>query len=303
MLVEGASTWETVAQIATTIGALAAAGTLGAGFLLYRLNRRDEDLAALRMTIAASRANVDRLRSMVGYELADELVTAAVYSRSMSVPLQNLFRQFFSNGGAAPDDRTKKIKEALGYITVAINSPIAHDFEDRTRAISSDAARYQTSYPGLYRVLRALAALYLNVLEMEKQVARDEETWTRMLDELVDDKSAEIHSLDDLLYRLSSELIGGSTYLASEVRKELGDLGEILDLVADAYLVQDEASLVRLSRAERGEELTPVSRTKTITEDLREAEKALQHVLTKDDRLKYREIVTRFDNRRSNESE
>jgi hypothetical protein len=297
-----ASTWGTISQVATTIGAILAAGTLGAGFLLYRLNRRDDDIAALRMTIATSRANADRLRGLVGYELGDELVTAAVYSRSMLVPLKRILDTVFLGDGELTGDVKEQIHERLGVITVAIDSSIAREYEDTVRELLSDSARYQTSYPGLYRVLRSLAILYGNVLEMEKGVARDERAWANEISILLEDERENITNLDQLKYHLSSRLIRGSAYLASEARKELGDLGEILDLVTDGYLAHDEASLVRLSRKERGETIKPLSNTKTITEDLREAEKALQHMLSRDELLKYREIVTRFDSRRESDA-
>lgn len=287
--------WNMAAQIATSLGALLAAASLAAGFVLYRLNQRDAIAAQFWRMIGLTRPNVDELKRMVSYELASELASTAVYSRDLDLPLEDLYRYCRPEAGARPDKDsvTKYLEKYFPVITVPLATPLTRQYQDLATRVAADVALYQASFPGVYRVVSSMALFFRNVLANEKEMVRDEKLWKRFLPELLEDDDR-ISSLSHMKWMTGELLADLVMRHMSESRERIALVMEMLDMTFETYLKMTAAELNRVSRAERGEKVQPTSFTQTITEDLREAEKCLRHALTEEQLLRYRELLDKF---------
>jgi len=283
--------WETVAQIATTVGELAAAAALVSGFILYRISRRDDYVADFKRTLALIRARFHHLDELMTYELIGEVVRSVVFSRDLEVPLKRLFDKFFAAESTA--GIREYMKHTFPAIAVAVHSPLVDSYESILTEIDSDLANYQTDFPALYRVCLAVRTLLGNMELALKRTATRDSIWEELIPEIFEKEKAKQHDLASFKDRIAQILLGFAHEAVREKgQRRINNALALLDMVADAYLALPERRVLRCSRRERGTKMTPVKDTETLTEDLREAEKALKTLLAQEDVLRYRELVT-----------
>lgn len=289
--------WNLASQVATALGTLIAAGSLGAGFQLYRISKRDEYVASLRKALADSRANCHRLRQLMAYDLANEIVNSVVYSPDVEVALDEIFERFFRLDSFDEAVWTEYSTEQFPVITTAIRSPAVEKYEEVLFATESTIAQYQVDYPGLFRVLRSTLTLFQNAITGNKELIRNEDMWRKIIKDALLPRRSSIGSVQKLKRELAEFLVGLSQKHMEATDKQVVSLLSVIDLVTDAYLARSERNLIAISRKERKQVLIPMSKTETITQDLREAEKCLRLVLSQDDALNYRESVARIEAR------
>jgi hypothetical protein len=287
--------WDTASQIATSLGALLAAASLAAGFVIYRLNQRDEQADGFSLMIGVTRSNIEQLKNMVSYELASDIATTAVYSRDLELPFSDLYEFYAPASGEPPD--AEAIKEYLDkyfpVIMVPLSTELVRQYETHTTSVASDVAIYQASFPGVYRVVNSTALLYRNVLVNAREIARDEKLWKQFLPPLI--ASDRVTSLPHLKWMTGELLTDLVVHHLKNSREQVRLVIQMLDLTFETYLRMTPAELRTAGRAERRERIQPVSFTKTITEDLREAEKCLHGVFSASQLEQYRTLLSEFE--------
>jgi hypothetical protein len=289
--------WNTIAQIATALGVGIATVSIYSSYQLYQLTRRDEYAKNLRRSILLNQDRCDRLNASVNYELTNEMVNCVVYSKDLEIPLNEIFINFFNPPSTEKEEELKKhIEEFFPSITVPIRSPLLVSYDTLIFDISSDLALYQMEAPGFHRVMLSLKTLFKNIENQIKVISRDEDLWKEILVSLLEKK--DIPDLDRLRYELSTIFIAviQQQYLRQN-QENIDNLLEISSIVSDAYLSLTEDMLLKLTKLEKRQVLIPASKTKTIIEDLEEADKCLLFLLDTDAMRKYRELVVRFDER------
>jgi hypothetical protein len=288
--------WDVASQIATSLGALLAAASLVAGFILYRLNQRDTQADQFSQMIGVTRPNVEQLRRLVSYELGSELATTTVYSRDLDLPFKDLFAFCRPESGTepTPDELGSYLDTYFPVITVPLSTPLVRQYETKTTTVASDVALYQASFPGVYRVVNSMAVLYRNVLGNSKELVRDEGLWKQFLPNLIEDKR--VTNISHMKWVTGELLTGLVLRHLKRSGEQIALVIQMLDMTFETYLKMTPAELKRASRAERGEKVQPTSFTKTITEDLDEAEKCLRHVFTEEQGDRYRDLLTEFKN-------
>jgi hypothetical protein len=289
--------WDLLAQIATSLGALLAAASLGAGFLLYRLNQRDEMATQFRKTVTTTRPHVEQLNDMVSFELARELASTAVHSRDLELPLEDLYAFCRPASGERPSQQevTDYLEKNFPVITVPLNTQLVRDYQALSTSIAADIALYQTTFPGIFRVVSSIALLLENVLSNEKAIARDEKLWKAVIPELMED-DGRIVSLEHMKWTIAEVLTAIVMTHMKESRKQIELLTQMLDLVFEAYLNKTAAELNELGKLERGEKIRAMAETKRIPEDLHEAEKCLRHAFTRPEQhARYHTLLVDFE--------
>lgn len=301
---------ETVAQIATAVGALIGAGSLVAGFVLYRRTKRDAYAASLRQAIADSRANAAVLRGLLTYEVMNEISGAVVYSRDLELVTEQIYGGYFEPSAEAREE--SELKQFLDIhfptITVPIRTRSVELAEARLAELARVIAPFQSDHPGLFRVVNGLGTLFRNSLDQIKAAVRDEKSWEKIIPSLhsgrvwkpavrdaLREQITSVHRFRAELHQVFVALLMDAV---QEPRAVIGDVAELLDLVADAYLRQTEIGLERFAKGSPTE-LTPIAETGSVTDDLREAERALTSILSREEALSFREIVTRAEQRMS----
>jgi len=287
--------WDLASQVATSLGALLAALSLAAGFLLYRINRRDELAAQFRRMIGATRPGLDQLQYMVSFELASELAGAAVYSRDLELPLHDVYAYARPDSGEKPDDDevVEYLAKRFPVITIPLNTPLVERYQGLTASIAAEVAVYQATFPGIYRIVSSVGLLFEGILFEEKTKARDEDRWEEILPGLLQDEEL-VSSLTHMKWMLVEIITTNLMSYIAESRTQVLILTKMIDLVIEAYLSKTARELRRISRIERKEKIKPFTETKSIAEDLQEAERCLAHALSATQQRRYRELLEDF---------
>ncbi|WOD40492.1 hypothetical protein [Nodosilinea sp. E11] len=293
-------TWELVTQFATALGVGISAASILASYRLYQMSKRDEYVNNLRTSILLNQERCSRLEALVNYELANEVVNCVIHSRDLELPLLDILNDFFKSDTATEEELKAYIVERFPFISTPIHSDTVSLFDDLTVMISSDLARYQVDAPGFYRVMSSLRDLYSIIETNLKNIIRNEKHWIAYLTYLFKNAKDEIQDVGRLKQRLANLFITeiNNSYLLRS-RKDTSDLSHIARMVSHAYLSLNETNLFKFSKTERRQDLKPISND--ISDNLREAEKSLKHLLEPDNLHKYWELMARFEER--NESD
>ncbi len=286
---------DTVTKIATIVGELASAGALVAGFVLYSITKRDEYVTRFKGVMAANRARCHRLNEHVNYELVTEIVRAVVFSNELEAGLQDVYERFFSPSGSGnKEDLEKWMKESFPVIAVPVHTPLTEAYEELILSIEADLAQYQSEFPALFRVFVSVRGYLANAERQIKESARDEELWEKVLPTMYEERHSypSVNHFKDSLSAMLFGLVGNAT---AESKRDIDLALALLDLVVDAYLEVPGHGVLRWAKTERSASLIPLKSTKTVTEDLREAEKPLKQLLTQDVALAFREHVARLE--------
>jgi hypothetical protein len=282
-------------DIATSIGALVAGVSLVAGFVLYGLNQRDAMAEQFWQALGAAKPTSQQLRQMVSYELASDLANAAIYSRDLAIPFQDLYAFAKPPSGKGPDraEISTYLDKFFPIITVPLATPLAHRFEDQVTALATGVAPHQETFPGAYRVANSMALLCAGILIKTKELVRDEVKWRDYLPDIVVDQRTS--SLGHLKWQTGESLTdaGMERLLPSKERVEL--LVQMIDITFDAYFRMTAKELKRVSRAEQKELVRSISETETIGDDLREAAKCLHHVFGAKEMEKFRGLLAKYE--------
>lgn len=306
---------EAIAQVATAIGAAVGAGSLLAGFSIYRRTKRDEYAGSLRKAIADTRANSDVIKGLLSFEIVNEISSAVVYSRDLELITDQIFTRYFLEPAQDPEGQSLSLEDylevAFPVITVSIHTHSVQFAQEKIAEMSRSMAPFQSDHPGLYRIASSLESICAGFLREVKDTVRDEDIWKRLITNL---RSGEIwseaarnqmrkdlNSVEHLRSELHQVLVGLLLSGVKFTRETYSDIGEMLDIAADAYIGKTELELEKLARSVTSMDLVPMSRTEKVTEDLEQAEKALDPVLSKDDLLMFREIRTRIVQRTRNQ--
>ncbi|HYP55235.1 MAG TPA: hypothetical protein VEQ41_02885 [Solirubrobacterales bacterium] len=285
--------WDVLSQIATSLGALAAGGS----FVLYRLKRRDELTSHFRLTVTTLRPNVEQVHELVSFEFAYELAAAAVCSPVLELPLRDFYAHARPRDGDPPDrDRmTEYLRKNFPVITVPLNTPMASRYREITIEIAMQIAPFQNSFPGMHRIAKATIILMENCLRNAKTITRTDELWETALPSLIE-QDKRITSVEHLQRVFTDVLTMVLMRDMQESQERIGPLSQMLVLVCDAYLEKTVAELSRLSRAERKEKVRAFAEIQTISEELREVEKCLRHVFSRESqRQRYRELLAAYE--------
>lgn len=293
----------TIAQIATALGVGISTASILASYRLYQMSKRDEYVNRLRSSILLNQERCERLNSLINHELTNEIVNCVVYSRDLEQPLIDIMNKFFKSSSATENELKEYIKQKFPSISTPIHSPLVSSYDSLLSMISSELSVYQIDAPGFYRVMLSTRTLYRNIGDNIKRIIRDEDYWSGILVSIFNDLK-DIKNLRELKFYLSTSFVGviQNRYL-SKTQKDINDLLTIVHMVSHAYLALSEERLVKISELEKRQDLLPVFSTKTIVDDLKQAEKCLNLLLDSDSLHKYWELVARFEERNTSESD
>lgn len=279
---------EFIPQMIAATGALVAAASLAWGLWSYRMTKRHEYITGLRQTVSDCMATCERIRLLLPYDLAHEITSSVVYSREMAFVFDELFTRFFQPGdgeSASEAELEKYLRDEFEPVGVSIHTPLTDAFVDLTYSTTSEIEHYQSDYPALYRVLYAVNYIFIQITRHYRGKVRDVEEWRQAVRSVFEQHRARINSPKELqsyivVYFVTTLEADRERYFQAEIDDHL----EILNLVAKAYMAKPERQLLRQGKEERKEDYAPVQYV-TTEQDLKEAEKGIQHALGHSDPL------------------
>ncbi len=292
-------TWQFSKDLIMVIASIVAALSIFTGFFQYRLTTRDEYAAGLRQVLSQTNNDFRELDRMLNIDLTHELAECVVYSEFLAPTIEQLYASLFETTEASNEIEKKElIKELIPPITVAASSHTLRKYNVTVSRLRASLAVYAYDFPALERILSQSLLMLENMRTSIVRLVRDEELWALLVMHLT---NQDIDSEDEFKQGLVVGLVVGlvSTCLLriQRTQKTINDLREIVDLLSLTYLPASADVLVEQSRYERSKTYLPPKETRTITADLREAEKGLSGLMDQSTALRYRELVARIEER------
>lgn len=237
----------------------------------------------------------------------NEISAEVVYSRDLELMTEQIYEAFFQPGAEPRSDMKQFLDLYFPVITVPIRTPAVELADARLAELARAIAPFQTDHPGLFRVVDSLATLFRNTLEQTKDAVRDEDFWKEVIPDLYSGemwlkpeirkaRREQIMSVRHFRTELHQVFVATLMSAVKAPREVNRDAAALLNLVTDAYLRQTEIGLERLSKKAPAT-ITPSAELETVTDDLRQAELELTNVLTREERLTFRETVARAEER------
>ncbi len=285
------------ANLSTAAGSLLSGISIFAGFYLYQKTKQDEFSSSVRKKLINIREACHDLNRLVTYELAHEVSETVVFSPSITYALNKLVNDI-RDKDISDEELERYVKDNFPAVTPSVNSALIEKIENIISIVKSDIGELRITFPGLYRVVSPILSVLSIIVGHHKQITRNDDLWRKVLPEILrKEKDKSVEDIQHILQRIFLAIC--HKRVTEHDQDDIDDLLSALDLTLDAYLEKSNKELADISRKERRVKFTPTSQTKRISDNLREAEKALGYVLTSEEEKTYRELVVKFEQRNS----
>ena len=293
--------WTLASQIATSIGVLLGAFSLGLGLWRYRTTKRNEYVTRLRETIGTTKAAVQQLNSLLTYDLAYDVIASVVYKRDLAVVAKEVYYRFFNLSDVSenqPDVSAQALENYLQnefpFIYVSINTPLLASYDTLMQNVRTAIEAYKPDYPALYRVLWSVTYLFSFAPTLYNIKARDETIWKLAIIHVYTNSRNLINDYRELQYHIIMYFVEYIEKMRRDsFQEDIKDISSLLDLVAGAYTSKTNRQLFSVSKVEQKKQYTPVENSLSIEELLREAEKGLISTLDEIEIIKYNDLLLR----------
>jgi hypothetical protein len=291
--------WITITSIATAASAVIACGSLWSVYALYKITKRDERTRRVRDAIVSARTLALQLNSMVdtgmGFEAAESVAVAA----QMQHFLCSIHKTCFAAGqNKTPEELKTLLKEITPTIVTPVRSTIADKFKDGLAVLERLQSEIRYDHPGLSRVIKACSIVLNNTIRAQQHLVRDEKAWGQAITQLHTGRKPVFEEYEAFHNELIEMFVGTWVEIMMQVNQpNIDDTIAALSLVVDCYLEKSPRALLRLSKYERSKKMIPDDKTKTVGDDLREAEKCLDRSLSQQDLLLLRQYSVQMEAR------
>lgn len=287
-----------VLQIITALGTIVAACSIVAAFALYRVQKRDEYLGTVRYSLQYLQNGMEELNSLLNFELAFEIASSAVFSIESQPCWKNIHR--ICNNAIKEDkdkDETQKaIKRCLGLFAFSLQTNLVVEYNKIIATIMQKSTAFHPEFQGLYRLSRACSLLMRNVLNNYIVASTNEEILSEMIYDQIVEKKLVIDSYDDFQKELLDQYISMlETVRFEHHQKDVDCVLEIVDIIYNAHILLPSRELYNVAKKTKRLKLEDSKNIKTITGELREAEKCFRIVISRDDSMKYASLVQRLE--------
>ncbi len=281
-------------EIITACGTVVAAISIICAFVLYKIQKRDEHLAKVREALQFLSNGINELDSMLNFELAHELSSSLVYSKSSDYSIRRIYEIANNAIENQQDEDTarKNIKEALGIFGISFQETLANKYTNLISSIKQSSTVFYPDYKGLFRFSKACTTLMRNVFLNYKSVLLDE----NIITDIIYRKMIKSHRKWDDCEQFSKELTDHliSVIEISRMKHSQNDvdcLVNLLDLVYSRHIELSAKEWRNLARTNKKVQLLPHASITTVTGDLREAEKCFRSIMDRDDSMNYSALV------------
>lgn len=291
--------WVTISTIATAVSAIVGCASLWSAFYLYQIEKRREKSRSFRDALVAARTLARQLDSLLTYEMGYEIAHCVISWSPIQIFLRKVHTEFFSaNMAKTKEELDTYLKANTPVIVSPIHSPTVDQFEDKLALLQQEEAAIAFDHPGVGRIVVAAVHVLQNTFRGQKGLVHDEDAWSAALRQVFEKKKPGDGDFEYFATRLTLMFVGTWMDIMKQVNQpNIDDTISALELVVDRYLQKTARELNAASRSERSKQMIPDSKTKTIGDDLREAEKCLGRVLVTEDILLLRQYSAQMEAR------
>ncbi|MBQ4513273.1 MAG: hypothetical protein II969_09780 [Anaerolineaceae bacterium] len=279
-----------VLEFITALGTVVAALSIISAFVLYKVQKRDEYLTKVRDSLQLISNDIEELNSLLNFELAYELASSLVYSKSSEYSLQRIFE--ICNEAIEQkknEDETKElIKNALGIFGCSFQDALGNKYSNLISDIKQASIVFYPDYKGLFRFSKACSTFMTIVYSNYKKLLLSEDALSELIYIHLVKGSEPWDQFDHFQKSFLDCLV--SIVEISRIEKHQKEINCLLDLVGLVYSTHIELSAKEWKKlAQKNKKITlqPYSDVPTITGDLREAEKCFAPIFSHDAIAKY----------------
>ena len=279
-------------EIAITVGTVISTLTLLSAYRLYWIGKRDNYIKELRNILISYQYNSRCLNNLMTYDITHELIQTVVYSKQVKKFLKYVFDEFFTSSKEV--NELEEYLENMNPITLSIHTQLLTEFNDLLKMNSQEASKVYTDYPSLYRVYEAVNYIFNQTIEISKHMVRDEDIFQDLLLNAFDEKenitSADL-LVESIFYSLMSIIQQKQT---ENDQEDINDVLSLLTIATNGLMRLSDKELFKHKGKESKVSYKEFDVTKSIFEDLLEAEKGLKQILRDDELLEFREYSTKI---------
>ena len=282
----------TYLDVITACGTVVAAISIISAFILYRIQKRDEYLSKVRNALQRLSNDMDELDSLLNFELAYELSSALIYSKSTEYCLKKIFEFCNSSINAKQELDQDQVKEALGVFGVSFHDTIANRYTSLISDIKQASTVFYPDYKGLFRFSKACTTLMRNVFASYKRLLLDEDVLTKIIVNNLMDRSEPWESFEDFQKDFLDHLISlVEIGRIKHSQKDVDCLNKLVQIVYSCHIELSSKEWKKLARKNRKIAMQPYESITTVTGDLREAEKGFCSIMSHDAVTQYASLV------------
>ena len=152
-------------NIITASGTIVTTISIVSMFILYKIEKRDEYVAKVRVALQTLQNNMEELNQLLDYELAYELVYALLYAESSQLCIKKLYKISNNSISEKIDKGTavESIKTTLGVFGVSFRCDLAIRYNGLISELKKQSIIFYPQYEGLFRFSKACTTLMRNV--------------------------------------------------------------------------------------------------------------------------------------------
>lgn len=293
----------TVWDIISALGTIVATLSIISAFVLYRIQKKDEYLTKVRESLQLLSNGISELDAILNFELAYEMAYSLVYSEPSNYSIEVLFdicNEAIKDKNHKKDKIIKKIEGALNVFGTSFTGPMATKYGSLISDIKHASTYFYPNYKGLFRFSTTSVSLMRIIFNNYKKLVLDEEAIAKLIYDHMVRNCTEWTSIPQFKKNLLDHIISIAEY-AREKRHQhdINQLVALVDLVYTRHIELSTQEWNKLARESRKVKLAPYGQSKTITGELREAEKCFQSIFSHDDIVKYSSLVQIIENSNS----
>lgn len=291
----------TVWDVISALGTIVATISIISAFVLYRIQKKDEYLTKVRESLQLLSNNIGELDSILNFELAYEMACGLVYGEPSYYSIETLYgicNEAIKDKNHNKDKVIQQIEDALTVFGTAFTGPLATKYGNLISEIKQASTYFYPKYKGLFRFSRASVILMRNIFTNYKKLVLDEETIAKSIvyDHMVKEHTEWV-SLPQFKKEFLDHLIQITEYAREKHhQRDIDQLKTLVDLVYSRHIELTTQEWNKLARKSKKVKLAPYGQIKTITGELREAEKCFQSIFSHDDIVSYSSLVQTIEN-------
>lgn len=288
-----------VLNVITALGTVVATISIVCAFVLYRVQKRDEYLTRVRNSLQILSNDISEMDAILNFELACEMSSDLIYAPQLQHGIESLMQvcnDAIQDAHRNKEDVIEKICNTLKIFGTSFVGPLVTKYTNLTSEVKQASTVFYPDFKGLFRFSIASVTLMQNILTNYKRILLDEEQLASIIyGEMIEDslawKSADHFKKALLDYLISIAELSRREHHQSNVDQ----LAALVDLVYSRHIELTTKEWNTLAKKSKRVKMLQRKECKTITADLREAEKCFQTIFSHDDIVTYSSLVQEIE--------
>ena len=190
------------------------------------------------------------------------------------------------------EETKEKIKGALGFFAVSFQNTLANKYTNQISELKQAATIFYPDYKGLFRFSKACTTLMRNILFSYKKFLLNEDILAQLIYSKMANSNEPFDKYDHFQKTLLDHLVSVvELRRIKNAQKDVDNLLELVEIVYSSHIELSAKEWRRLAKSNRKVTLQPYSVIKTITGDLREAERCFVTIMSHESCMRYAELV------------